>query len=275
MNKVMLCFSFIALLSGCAKNTNDLQPSGYFNNGVALNCQNPLLTTSSYISFVNKKYFFDSNKKVESVYDMERNTQYENNRVLPLQCKGKFSMSDGSILNFSEQISVREVNMPFVDFLSYEIDPHDEEKKSEVFDTALNSLPIQNCRDLMNKVRKTYGRAPLCLPTISNNGTDITSLSGMVGLSDDMNPKNVYFSISIQSGQLQDQYSYNEDELDQLVSLMKLQGKGLTENQSAIVNLKETIKKLDLGLQQGIIDKNRHDEGVSNLKKEISRFENN
>lgn len=132
---------------------------------------------------------------------------------------------------------------------------------------------LDYCRDLMNQVRETYGKAPLCVPVSDKNGKDVTAISGLVGLSDDMTPSHSYFYMTIRPDQLNGQYSYSQDELRQLITLVLMENKGVTKNQGAIINLNNAIQNLDNSYKNGVIDKKYHDSAVSNLEKAKKQFQ--
>ncbi|CAI1524057.1 Uncharacterised protein [Serratia quinivorans] len=135
--------------------------------------------------------------------------------------------------------------------------------------TAIASPPLDYCRDLMVQVRNTYGKAPFCVPVKDNSGNEITEYSNLVGLSDDLDPKHAYFFMNIVPGQLDGHYSYNENELNQLIALIRMQNKGVTKSEGGIINLEDGINNLNALLKNGTITKKFHDEAVSNLEKGI------
>lgn len=142
------------------------------------------------------------------------------------------------------------------------------------FQTAFASDNLDYCRDLMVQVRNTFGKSPFCVPVIDKNGTNMTEISGLVGMSDDMDPNHAYFFMSIIPGQLKGNYSYSEVELNSLIALIQYQGRGVTKNDGAIINLKNSIKNLDQSLKDGVITKNFHDNAVANLTKGIKDLQN-
>lgn len=219
------------LISGCGSQRNVVKKNGYYSNGIPFAyCSNRQLFDERFISFVNKEYFSGSTVKVESVANTNGDGIGSKDVAVPLRCTGEFTMNDKSIYDFKITISMTAVDSPHIDALSFKAnktktlkvanEQHDE------FMRAMNSDLINYCTDLMSNVRNTYGRAPLCVPVLSHGQND-TEISGIIGLSDELTGKNIYYFITITRGQFKGDYYYNPAQVDTLISLMKFQHKGV------------------------------------------------
>lgn len=101
----------------------------------------------------------------------------------------------------------------------------DDNSESKAYLDSFNLPSIQYCNDLMSKVKDTNGTAPKCVPVIKK-GMNLTEASGLVGLSSDLSSRHIFYYMTITPGQLNGQYSYIKNELDNLIRLMRLRSIG-------------------------------------------------
>jgi len=227
MKRINFSFTLCLLLVGCAGSNPVLKTDGYYSNGNKfLYCKNPNLFDARIISFINMKYLSNSDKKITTII----NTQDVNNDNYtvksPLHCIGEVILTDGSQRNFQATIDIPRENSPRIESLSFSRNLLKEEADKKAFLKSFNLPAIMYCQDLMERVRSTYGKAPLCVPIIKNS-LNITKSSGLIGLSDDQTPSGIYFYMNIIPGQLSGDYSYDENELSTLISILKMQNKGV------------------------------------------------
>ncbi|EPC3488008.1 hypothetical protein ACRZCU_000098 [Citrobacter freundii] len=214
-------------ISGCTKKENVLLPTGFYSEGQKFAyCKNPQLFDRRFIEYVNKNYITKLSSTVTSISNMDSNNNDGYTVQVPLKCNGTFNMRDGSYYKFNVVVSIPKNNSPHIDSLVVNEDKIRESNEHEKFVESFSLPSIRYCEDLMRKVRETYGKAPRCVPVIQQ-GINTTEISGVVGLSDDLSGRNIYYYMNILPGQLNGDYSYSERELSSLITLMKYQNKGV------------------------------------------------
>jgi hypothetical protein len=227
MKNIILNFAFIMLITGCASSKPVLKTTGYYSNGVKfLYCKNPNLFSPSLVNFINGKYSSSEDLKIIKITDTKSISNDDYKVKSPLTCSGIAHLSDGSDRDFLATISIPNDNSPRIESLHFS---HNKTRESIAKNEFLKSftLPaITYCQDLMVKVRNSYGKAPLCVPILKDSN-NLTQTSGLVGLSDNQTPAGIYFYMTIIPGQVLGEYSYNENELHTLISLIKMQNKGV------------------------------------------------
>ncbi|ARF49846.1 hypothetical protein [Pantoea stewartii] len=227
MRNILIVFLLALSVAGCAKKENVLLPTGFYSGGQKFAyCKNPQLFDATFIKFVNENYTSSLNTTVESIAEINAENSNGYSVQTPLKCNGVFSMKDGSYYKFNVKVSIPKQNSPRIDSLTMNEDKEREITEHESFANSFNSPSIQYCEDLMRKVRESYGKAPRCIPVIQK-GMNVTESSGVVGLSDELTGKNIYYYMNILPGQLNGDYSYSERELSTLITMIKFQGKGV------------------------------------------------
>ncbi|MPV65850.1 hypothetical protein [Burkholderia sp. BE17] len=107
---------------------------------------------------------------------------------------------------------------------------------------------LSDCQDLMRKLRERYGRAPLCMEVKGLGGRSLTELSGIVGLSDDM--QQVWYQMPLTVDAIdRTQYRYNENDLRNVAAMIQYSNRGLTDSEMGRVVIKATCTQFDSRLK--------------------------
>ena len=100
----------------------------------------------------------------------------------------------------------------------------------ETVHVSHEAVVLSDCRDLMNKIRQQYGRAPLCLKVINPGGPSATELNGIVGLADHLT--NPWYEMRLTPEAVDPTlYHYLKDDLNNVTMLIQYSHHGLTEEQ--------------------------------------------
>lgn len=134
------------------------------------------------------------------------------------------------------------------------------------------SVLLSNCNDLMTKIRRQYGRAPMCLRVVGPGGQSLTSLNGSVGLSDDM--VNFWYVMRISTDAVDPTlYRYSESDLNNVLIMVQYSHRGLTEEDLGRVVASNACAKAISSLKtqrgMGVLTEQEYQLAVSDYKKTV------
>ncbi|GEM_PF-4522815 len=227
MKKILICFFALTVISGCVNRSNHIQPNGYYSNGAKFAyCKNPIIFNNQFIDFINKKYLKERKSKIEYITSIKSKNGDDYSVHVPMQCSGEFFMTDNRVFDFDVSVSITQQGTPNIDAITISENKEASNNNKEEFLNSFGLPSIKYCEDLMKKARIEYGKAPLCVPVIKK-GQNLTKFSGLVGLSDEITGKNIYYFMTITPNSIGNEYTYDPRELSSLISFIKYQNKGI------------------------------------------------
>ncbi|WP_197423872.1 hypothetical protein [Burkholderia seminalis] len=103
---------------------------------------------------------------------------------------------------------------------------------------------LSDCQDLMHKLRQRYGRAPMCMEIKGIGGQSLTDLSGVVGLTDDMQKFWYQMPITVDAAD-QTRYRYNENDIGNVIAMIQYSNRGLTDKEVDRLVINDSCSQVD------------------------------